>query len=333
MGDKVRMLRLLFDREIKKRRLAMNLASIPFAVLERRWLVSLLAGMGCLSGQSDAPIRIQVNVVNVLCTVYDSRRALVKDLAKDDFVIREDGKPREIRYFSRETGLPLTIALLVDVSGSVRSFLQAEKDTALQFFRGVLRPQDQAMLSGFSSTVVLWQDFTPSVPLLGNALLGMHALPFKGLPKDGGPMPTTLLYDAVSSAATTKLQAVSGRKAMVIVSDGIDIGSRASLETAVRQAQTANAIVYSICYPNPHETGCGYLKSLSEPTGGRMFDLGSKTPLREVFRIIEAELRSQYSLGFVPSNAGRDGSFHKLQVRVRRNGLRVLAREGYYAGK
>jgi VWFA-related protein len=286
--------------------------------------------MGLLLGQP-ATIRVEVKVVNVLCTVYDSRRALVKDLVQDDFEIREDGKLQKIRYFSRETDLPLTIALLVDVSGSVRSFLRSEKDTAVQFFRGVLRPQDQAMVTGFSSTVVLWQDFTPSVGLLGFALEGMHAVPFKGLPKDGGFMPTTLLYDAVSSTALNKLKSVSGRKAMVVISDGIDIGSRTTLEAAVRQAQTANAIVYSICYPNPHESGCGYLKSLSDPTGGRMFDLASKMPLDEIFRIIEAELRSQYSLGFVPLHAARDGSFHKLQIRVLRNGMRVLARKGYYA--
>ena len=288
-------------------------------VRKLRWLVLSVLLMECLSGQSgsrtEAPIRVEVKVVNVLCTVYDSHRTLVKDLVKEDFEIREDGKPQEIRYFSRETSLPLTIALLVDVSGSVRSFLQSEKDTAVRFFQGVLRPQD----------------FTPSVQLLGFALEWMHAVPFKGLPKDGGPMPTTLLYDAVSSTALHKLRSVSGRKAMVIISDGIDIGSRTNLETAVRQAQTANAIVYSICYPNPHESGCGYLKSLSDPTGGRMFDLALRTPLGEIFGTIEAELRSQYSLGFVPSGTAWDGSFHKLQVRVRRNGMRILARKGYYA--
>ena len=278
-----------------------------------------------------AQIRVDVKVVNVLCTVYDSRGALVKDLGKDDFEIRENGKPREIRYFARETDLPLTIAMLVDVSGSVRRFLQAEKDTAVQFFRGVLRPQDQAMLTGFSSTVVLWRDFTPSVPLLRETLEGMHAVPFKGLPKDGGPMPTTLLYDAVSSTAGNKLKGVSGRKAMVIISDGIDIGSRTSLEIAVKQAQTANVIVYSICYPNEHQSGCGFLKGLSDPTGGRMFDLASKTPLAEIFHTIEEELRSQYALGFVPADSVPDGQFHKLQVRVRGKGMRVLARKGYYA--
>jgi VWFA-related protein len=292
-----------------------------------RSAILLLAAIQCAWAQ----IKVDVKVVNVLCTVYDGRGALVKDLSKDDFEIRENGKPQVIRYFARESDLPLTIALLVDVSGSVRKFLQAEKDTAVQFFRAVLRPQDQAMVSGFSSTVVLWRDFTPSVPLLRDALEGMHAVPFKGLPKDGGPMPTTLLYDAVSSAALNKLQGVSGRKTMVIISDGIDIGSRTTAEMAVRQAQTANAIVYSICYPNEHESGCGYLKAMSDPTGGRMFDLGTKTPLGEIFRTIEEELRSQYSLAFVPEDTARDGAFRKLQVRVRTKGMRVLARKGYYA--
>ena len=291
-------------------------------------LLLLLGTLG-VTGQ----IKVDVKVVNVLCTVYDSRGALVKDLGRDDFELRENGTPRAIRYFSRETELPLTLALLIDVSGSVRNFLQTEKDTAVGFFSKVLRPQDRAMLTGFSSTIVLWRDFTPSVPLLRDALEGMHAVPFKGIPKDGGPMPTTLLYDAVTSTAMNKLNGLSGRKAIVIISDGIDIGSRGSLGVAVRQAQTANAIVYSICYPNAHENGCGYLKSLADPTGGRMFDLGSKTPLGEIFRIIEDELRSQYSLAFLPDDSERPGTFHKLQIRVRGRGMRVLARKGYYAAE
>jgi VWFA-related protein len=291
------------------------------------WLFAASLSWQCVRAQ----IKIDVKVVNVLCTVYDGHGGLVKDLGKEDFEIRENGKPQTIRYFARETDLPLTIALLVDVSGSVRKFLQAEKDTATEFFREVLRPQDQAMLTGFSSTVVLWRDFTPSIPLLRDALEGMHAVPFKGLPKDGGFMPTTLLYDAVSSTAVNKLKGVAGRKAMVIISDGIDIGSRTNLEMAVRQAQTADAIVDSICYPNEHVSGCAYLQSLSDPTGGRMFDLRGKMSLAQIFRIIQDELRSQYSVGFVPQDATRDGSFHKLQVRVRGKGMRVMARKGYYA--
>lgn len=282
-----------------------------------------------LAAVARAQIRVDVKVVNVLCTVRDGRGALVKDLTRDDFEIRENGKPRSIRYFARETDLPLTIALLVDVSGSVRNFLKSEKETAIDFFQAVLRPEDQALVTGFSSTVVRWRDLTSSVPLLKDTLESMHAIPFKGLPKDGGPMPTTLLYDAVTSTAVNQLGKVSGRKAMVIISDGLDIGSRTTSEIAVRQTQTANAIVYSICYPNEHESGCGNLNALSDPTGGRMFDLRSKTPLGEIFRTIEDELRSQYSLGFEPEEV-RDQSFHRLQVKVKRSGMRVRTRRGYY---
>lgn len=281
--------------------------------------------------QRDTPIRVDVNVVNVLCTVYDSHKALVRDLTSDDFVIREDGQKRKIRYFSRQTDLPLTIAMLVDVSGSVRRFMDQEKATAAEFFRRVLRHQDQASITGFSSTIVGWQDFTPSIPKLADALGRMHAVPFKGLPKDGGPMPTTLLYDAVSNVAATSLKDVAGRKAMVVISDGIDIGSRTSAQEAARRAQIADAIVYTICYPDPRDNGCGYLKNLSEPTGGRMFDLSGRMPLKEIFATIEDELRSQYSLGFLPSGSAGKESFHKLEVRVRRSGLHVAARKGYYA--
>jgi Ca-activated chloride channel family protein len=289
-----------------------------------RWI------LGAVAACALAQIRVDVDVVNVLCTVRDGRGALVTDLKKEDFEIRENGKPRQIRYFARETDLPLTVALLVDVSGSVRGFLKSEKETAFDFFRVVLRKQDQAMVTGFSSTIVRWRDLTGSLAALREALEMMHAVPFKGLPKDGGPVPTTLLYDAVVSTAMNQLQGVAGRKAMVVISDGIDIGSRGTSEMAVRQAQTANVIVYSICYPNEHESGCGNLTAISDPTGGRMFDLRAKTPLAEIFRTIEDELRSQYSIGFEPQNAPGDHSFHRLQVRVKRPGLRVRARRGYY---
>jgi len=279
----------------------------------------------------EASIKVDVDVVNVLCTVRDKHGALIKDLNKEDFEIREDGKPQQIRYFARETDLPLTIALLVDVSGSVRRFVQAEKDTANRFFKEVLRPQDQALLAGFSSTVVLWQDFTPSASLLTSSLERLHAVRFRGLPPLGQPMPSTLLYDAVYSTANTKLKNIQGRKAMVIVSDGLDNGSRVNLELAVRAVQATNTIVYGICYENPRVPGCAYLKSLSEPTGGRMFQVGPKTSLSKIFQTIEEELRSQYSFGFFSTNPARDGAFRKLQVEVHPKGLKVEARRGYYA--
>jgi VWFA-related protein len=290
----------------------------------------LLAVSGCVCAQD---IKVDVDVVNVLCTVRDRNGALVRDLDRENFEIREDGKPQQIRYFARETDLPLTLGLLVDVSGSVRRLVQAEKDTAERFLKQVLRPQDQALLVGFSSTVKLWQDFTDSPTVLRVALENLHAVPFRGIPKDGGPEPCTLLYDSVNSTAHDKFQGVPGRKSLLVISDGVDIGSRQTIEGAVRAAQSANTIVYGICYRNSKVSGCPYLQTLSEPTGGRMFPVTPETPLSAIFETIQEELRSQYSIGYASTNTSRDGSFRKLQVEVRPRGFKVEVRKGYYASR
>jgi len=281
--------------------------------------------------EKDTPIKIDVDVVNVLATVSDKRGALVTDLKHDDFEIREDGKPQQIKYFARETTLPLTIALLVDLSGSVRRFIEGEKETAAGFLKAVLRPQDRAMLVAFSSTIALWQNFTASPELLAANLEQMHPIVFRGIPLDGSPMPATLLYDAVYATAMQNLEGVSGRKVMVIISDGLDNGSRMHLEDAVRAVQSRNTIVYGICFTSGF-SGCSFLKSMAEPTGGHMFDVGPKAPLSKIFKAIEDELRSQYSLGYISTNRAHDGSYRKLQVRLPlKKDLKVEARKGYYA--
>ncbi|HEV2689817.1 MAG TPA: VWA domain-containing protein [Bryobacteraceae bacterium] len=277
------------------------------------------------------PIKVDVDLVNVLCTVYDNRGALVTDLKQEDFEIREDGKPQQIKYFARETSLPLTMALLLDMSGSVRRFIEAEKETAVRFLQEVLRPQDRALLMGFSSTVVLWQNFTSSPVLLRANVEQMHPILFRGIPLDGSAMPATLLYDAVYATAVEKLEGISGRKVMVIISDGLDNGSRLHLDDAVRAVQSRNTIVYGICFADGF-SGCSFLKSMAEPTGGRMFQVGTKAPLSKIFKTIEDELRSQYSLGYVPANRAHDGTFRKLQVRLPlKKDLKVDVRKGYYA--
>jgi len=278
---------------------------------------------------SDA-IKVDVDLVNVLCNVYDKRGALMTGLSQEDFEVREDGKQQQLRYFARETNLPLTVALLVDVSGSVRRFVELEKDTAGRFFREILRPEDQALLIGFGSRMILWQDFTSSAPALQDALGRMRAIPFRGLPPLGQPMPGTLLYDAMYVTAHQKLKGVPGRKVLVVISDGLDNGSQKKLEEAVAAAQTTNTIVYGICYQAGF-AGCSFLNNLAEPAGGRAFKVDVKTSLSEIFQIIEAEMRSQYALGYVPINRAHDGSFRKLQVRVHQPGLRVRTRKGYFA--
>lgn len=294
--------------------------------------LALLILPSAIFPQTEEPstIRVDVDLVNVLCAVSDKRGALVKDLGREDFEIRENGRKREIRYFTRETDLPLTIAMLVDVSGSVRAVLDEERKAATHFFETVLRPTDHALLLGFSSTLVLWQDFTTSSERLKNAMGQLHAIPFRGLPALGQAMPGTLLYDAVYQTARGKLDGVPGRKTMLIVSDGLDNGSQKHLEDAIQAVQATNTIVYGVCYEQKF-SGCSFLKSITDATGGRTFEAGKKKTLDEIFQTIEEELRSQYSIGFAPFNAAHDGKFRKLEIKVRRKGLRVAVRRGYYA--
>ncbi len=284
-----------------------------------------------LSGAQDqeTAIKVNVDVVNVLCTVHDHRGALIRDLKQDDFKIFEDGRPQQIRYFAQDTDLPLTVALLLDVSGSVRWFVEDEKRTAAKFLEQVLRPDDHALLVGFSSTIVLWQDLTSSPRLLGEALQRLKSIPFKGLPPLGFPMPSTLLYEAVQKTALGKLKPLSGRKVLIVISDGLDNGSPVHLDSVMEAVQTTNTIVYGICFESGF-SGCSFLKNISDPTGGRTFRV-KKIPVAEIFATIQQEMRSQYALGYVSTNRAHDGTFRKLQVRILPKGLHVAARKGYYA--
>ena len=288
-------------------------------------------GQAVAAGEANA-IKVDVELVNVLCNVYDKRGALVNDLSREDFQVREDGKQQQLRYFARETNLPLTVALLVDVSGSVRRYVELEKDAAGRFFREILRPEDQALLMGFGSRMILWQDFTSSSQALEAALAKLRAIPFRGLPLDGQPMPGTLLYDAIYGTAHQKLKGVAGRKVLLVISDGLDNGSQMKLEQAVAAAQMTNTIVYGICYEAGF-SGCSFLNNLAQPAGGRAFKVNAKIPLSKIFQMIEAEMRGQYALGYVSTNRAHDGRFRKLQVRVRKPGFRVQTRKGYFATK
>src|SRR5579871_232404 len=232
-------------------------------------LLAACAPLVCAQDQ-ETPIRVDVDVVNVLATVHDQRGALVTNLNKEDFQVFEDGRPQEIRYFAREANTPLTVALLVDVSGSVRRFVEDEKGAVAHFLEQVLRKDDQALLVGFSSTVILWQDRTSSAELLKSALQRLRSVPFKGLPPLDQPMPSTLLYQSVRDSANQKLKGVPGRKVMVIISDGLDNGSPVHLDEALEAVQNTNTIVYGICYESGFP-GCSFLQQMSEPTGGRTF--------------------------------------------------------------
>ena len=287
-------------------------------------------------------IKVDVDVVNILCSVRDKKGALLGNLSKDDFALFEDGKPQEIKYFARETDLPLTIGLLVDVSGSQARLIQEERQAAYQFFSQVLRKKDMAFLISFGPEAELLQDFTNSPRLLQTALDGLRVSSAVG-GLHPGPVPTasqqrgTVLYDAVYLAASDRLQKEVGRKAIVLITDGMDFGSRVKKEGAIEAAQKADSMIYSIYYVDQAVYG-GFgmgasdsdLKRMSEETGGRLFHVGRKNTLSEIFRQLQEEMRSQYAIGFTSSNERKDGGFRKLEIRTKDKNLKVQARKGYY---
>jgi VWFA-related protein len=258
------------------------------------------------------------------------------------------GVAQRIRYFARESNLPLTIGLLVDVSKSQERLIETERRTASQFFSQVLAKKDMAFLISFGTEAELLQDFTGSPRLLDQALdkLRVNA-PVGGL--HPGPVPTsnppagTVLFDAVYLAATDRLKGEVGRKAVILITDGVDTGSKVKLREALEAAQKADAIIYGVYYfdPGAYYDPRGYssfyhpsdadLKKMSEETGGRVFQVSKKHPLKEIFDQIQEELRTQYALGYIPANTVRDGSYRRLEVKTARKDLKVQARKGYYA--
>lgn len=294
-----------------------------------------------------APITVDVNVVNILASVRDKRGALVSNLDKTDFTVLEDGKPQEIKYFTRETDLPLTIGLLVDVSRSQENLIDIERNAASQFFANMLRKKDEAFLISFGEEAELLQDYTSSPRLLEEGLRQLRVSSAVG-GLHPGPVPTvgqprgTVLYDAVYLAATEKLRGEVGRKVMVLITDGNDQGSRLTRSQAIEAAQKADAVIYSIDYLDPTAYGPfgfgggggeGELRRMSDETGGRVFKVDRKHTLPEIFKEIQDEMRSQYAIGYTPANDVKDGSYRRLDIRMDNKDLKVQARKGYYATK
>jgi VWFA-related protein len=332
---------------------------------------------------SDLPtFSSNVKVVNVPATVRDNKGHIVSTLTKDDFVVEEDGKPQTIRYFARETDLPLTLGLLVDTSLSQINVLAAERRASNAFLDRMLREdRDDAFVINFDFDVTLLQDLTSSREKLRAALDDVHAPSMYDRPRwgggrggSGGPVGTsggghrrgggTLFYDAVFLASDDLMKKQQGRKALIVLTDGDDRGSRETLEQAVEAAQRADTIVYSILFTDPdgpgHFTG-GFggpwggrhggwggsrlpmplgndgkkvLEKISRETGGRMFEVSKKEPIEKIYAQIEEELRNQYSLGFTPQRpADAPVSYHKLHVATKQKDLKVQARAGYYGDR
>ena len=285
----------------------------------------------------------------VTCEVTDRTGAPSKDLRIEDFELRDNGREQNIESLWQEQDLPLTIGLLVDVSGSQSAFVDEHRRAVTQFLRQILGPKDRAFLVTVGPEPKLLADLSGSIDELRRAAdlidpLQLHGtifgescvqtIPVRGC---GG----TALWNAVYASARQKMRWVQGRKALIVVSDGFDTGSPHTLSDAIEAVQESASVVYGIKYVDPNITPASAgisrrksaergLERLTDETGGYTFpNPGDK--LAEVFARIEQDLRNQYVLGFTPPVEARDGRFHKLEVRMRPRGLTVRARIGYYA--
>ncbi len=280
-------------------------------------------------GAEQFTITVGVDLVNVLFTVTDDKGRLVSGLGPEDFVVEEDGETQEILHFARENELPLTLALLVDTSPSVRSVFEEEQRTAVAFLESILRPQDLSLIIGFDRTVTLIQDFTESTDLLADAIYSL----------DIGS--GTSVYDAVFLAGEERLRDEAGRKAIIMISDGEDTTSRIDRTEALVAAHQADAVIYSISNSLPRRGFFGggrqstgdirTLETLSEETGGAVFVIDNSDDFEEIFAQIAEELRTQYSLGYVSTKPEKDGEYREIRIRPRNRDYRVRSRRGYYA--
>jgi VWFA-related protein len=294
--------------------------------------IGLLAIVWVLRAQ-DSTFSADVKVVNLLATVRDRDGKLVKDLTKEDFVVKEGGRPQTIRYFSQESNLPLAIGLLVDTSMSQLRVLESERSASYKFLDQVLRGDDIAFVLRFDFKVSLLQGFTSSREDLAAALAKL------GRPRRGN----TLLFDAVRDASEQLMKKQGGRKAFVVLSDGGDVRSKYSIGTAIEFAQRADTIIYSILFSNAQvlprvlaapsiylARGRGVMHRLARETGGGYFAVSKDESIEQIYAEIEEELRNQYSIGYTPDRADGEKKFRKITLTTNRKDLVARTREGYY---
>lgn len=348
------------------------------ALSRRRLLLSALALLPAgrpLRGQKDTTFTADVKVVNLFATVRDKQGRIVRDLNKDDFALEEDGRPQAIRYFSQESDLPLTLGLLADTSISQRRVLGQERSASHRFLDQMLREdKDLAFVIHFDREVELLQDLTSSRKKLEEALaqLELPRLPSMRSSQRPPQRPTsggrrggggTSLFDAVLLASDELMKKQAGRKSLIVLSDGVDVGSRVSLTSAIESAQRADTLVYSILFADPDAYGRSFggypgrgmgrrgggfpprgrypevrpdgkkiLQRLSKETGGGFFEVSKKQPIDKIYDQIQEELRNQYSLGFTPDKTDTVAGYRKIRLTVKQPELVIQTRDGYFAG-
>jgi VWFA-related protein len=297
-------------------------------ISRRELLLALLAERLLPAQDTEAVFTTDVKIVSILATVFDKQRRIVHDLSKDDFQVLENGRPQTVKYFSRDSDLPLTIGLMVDTSMSQEHVIAEERAASFRFLDRILREdKDQVFVMQFDMTVQTPQPLTSSRQKLEQSLVFVDTPTRAELNSQAGG--GTLLYDAVVNASKNTMAKKQGRKALIVMSDGGENGSDASLNDAIEAAQHADTMIYSILFGGTE--GRGILQKMSRETGGGFFEVSKKQNIDQIFDVIQQELRGQYSLGYTSDVPVRISGFRKLQLTVRQKGLTVQARDRYWA--
>ena len=310
--------------------------------------------------EDDEIIKIDTEVVNVLFTAQDKSRRLLTNLKQGDVKITEDGQPQEIVSFSRQIDLPLSLAILIDTSISQQRTLPEEKAAAISFVESVIRPaKDEVSVVSFTGEATLEQGMTNNITRLRRAIDRVEFVPPSGyigggVVTNGGSIPgtppisgtnqaiagSTAIWDAIWVTAAEILGPApeKTRRAIILLSDGMNTSGQKKLEEAVQAAQKSEAVIYCVGIGDNFYDGVdkGALNKISERTGGRAFYPRDEAELREAFRLIQEEMRSQYLIAYEPINQKRDGSYRKIGIQMtnpemQKQKIKVTHREGYFA--
>lgn len=309
-----------------------------------RPILALLLTAAVVTPQETPSFRVGVRLINVTFTARDARGGLVHDLTKDDVEVIDDGVPQTISFFARSTELPLSLGLVMDVSGSQRAFVKRHENDLKQFLKSVLTPRDRAFLLAFANRLALVSDFTASHNEIMDRLDDFddrrpkYPIPEFG-PRDEIRVLGTAFYDAIYHACQLKMNgAEHARKALIVFSDGEDNASAFHMMDAIEAAQAENVLVFAIRYTEMrrgrlvarNKYGIRVMERIARETGGLDFD-SEKTDMKKAFKLIGEDLRSSYELAYHSKNPVNDGLFHKIVVRAKRPGLTIRTKTGYYA--
>ena len=304
---------------------------------------------------SDEVVKVETNLTNIFFTAADKQKRFVSTLKKEDVRVLEDGAPQQIFTFQPNSDLPLSLAILIDTSGSEERTLPEEKAAARAFLESVMRPvKDEAAVVSFTGEVTLEQGLTGNISRLRRAIDQVEFVPpsgyigggvvVGGTPPISGTQQTlagsTAIWDAIWATSNELLSASAEhqRRAIILLTDGEDTISQVHMQDAISRALKVEALIYAIGIGDRYDFGIneGALKKITEGTGGRAYFPRNERELRDAFAQIERDLREQYLIAYSPSNKNRDGSFRRVTLEIvnpelRRENLRLNYKPGYFA--